>query len=365
MFIKELNLKNFRNYSTLNIEFEKGINVITGDNALGKTNILESISILSNIRSFRNITDSEIFKWGETSYFCSMSLGSPPYSRFEVGCAAVSGRIKKKAKIDGVPGKKISDYYGKFLTVILTPEDISLITGPPELRRRFFDSIICKTDAEYLNTLTEYKKIIASRNRVLRDIRDSKANAKDLDVWDDLYADRAAFILKKRIEFLKGFNSWFRDSELYISNRTDLLYMEYNSTLRSTDRDSVLKEISNKRARDVFKGYTGFGPHRDDYSMLTDDGKVFRNCASQGQIRTSSISLKIAELKLLENEMNESPVLLLDDVLGELDFNRRKRIMDLIEQKEQVIITTINDLIIKDGASGFKKFQVTGGSVIC
>ncbi len=174
MYIKELALRNFRNYKNITIDFSPGINYISGPNAAGKTNILESISIISNLRSFRNVSDSEIIQWGENSYFGSSILGDSSFTRFEIGCSLLSGKIQKKAKIDGQVIKRISEYYGKFLTVIFSPEDIALAGGPPDIRRKFFDAVISKVDVDYLNNLSEFKRILASRNKLLRDIREKK-----------------------------------------------------------------------------------------------------------------------------------------------------------------------------------------------
>jgi len=364
MFIKELAVKNFRNYKNLSLELSSGINLIAGSNATGKSNILESISIISNLKSFRNVPDTEIIKWGENSYFCSLSLGDSSLSKFEIGCTYLSDKIQKKAKIDGIAKKKISEYYGKFLTVIFSPEDINLVTGHPDIRRKFFDAIISKIDTDYLNSLGEYKKILTSRNKLLRDIREKKkSSSSELDIWDNMFAGRAKVILEKRIEFLDIFNSSFKDSSLQISGDEDSPYIYYNSTLNPGS--DIVEALFARRNKDIVFGLTGAGPHRDDYIFLNKEGKIFKNSASQGQKRTAAISLKIAECKFLEQETGEKAVILIDDIFGELDEKRRNKMMDILKNNNQIIITAVNpDIIQKNISVNIQKFLVSYGGVI-
>jgi DNA replication and repair protein RecF len=364
MYIKELVLRNFRNYSNISIDFSPGINLIAGSNAAGKTNILEAVSVVSNLRSFRNIPDSEIIKWGDSTYFCSSTLSDSSFLKFEIGCLLSSDKIQKKAKIDGLIKKRISDYYGKFLTVIFSPEDIALAGGPPDIRRKFFDSVISKVDIEYLNNLTDFKKILASRNKLLRDIREKKKKSYDLDIWDNLFSQRASVILNKRIEFLRIFNESFKESGMRISEN-ESPFIEYNSTFSSYETNIIIEELIKRRDRDIIIASTTSGPHRDDYLILYKDRKLFKNCASQGQKRTVAISLKIAECEFLERETKQKPVILIDDIFGELDEKRRNKMMDIIKGRNQIIITAINpDSIHIDCSSDIQKFFVLPGGIV-
>ncbi len=371
MHVKKLLCRNFRNYKELEIDFSPGINLITGLNAAGKTNILESVYLFSNIKSFRNVSDTELIKRGEDSYFCALNLGNPPYTAFEIGCAvSSSGKIAKKAKIDGAVKKKLSDYFGVFLAVVFSPDDIALVTGPPETRRRFFDSVISKTDSGYLHALSEYKRIIAERNNLLRDIREKKrAEFSELDIWDAMLAERASILLKKRIEFLDTYNSRFRESNLQISENLDSLHIRYVSSCRLFEKkqffekEKFIEELIKNRNMDIFSGSTGIGPHRDDYCFVFDNDLTFKNFASQGQKRTAGISLKIAEYKIIENS-REKPVILMDDVFGELDDNRKKRIMEIIGIKNQLIISSVNDFLEIGSSDSVHKFHVQNGGII-
>ena len=364
MHIKEVALKNFRNYKNISIDFSPEINFISGPNAAGKTNIIEAVSIISNLRSFRNIQDSEIIMWGENSYYCSLSLADSEYTKFEIGCS-LSDKIKKKAKIDGHVKKKISEYYGQFLTVIFSPEDIALAGGPPDIRRKFFDSVISKVDIEYLNSLSDFKRILASRNKLLRDIREKrKGKSSELDIWDSMFAVNASLILKKRNEFLKLFNESFKESGMCISDNEGFPYIDYNSTFSSCENTVIDEELKRRRDKDILLASTGLGPHRDDYAILYKDKKVFRNCASQGQKRTAAVSLKIAECEFLERETRKKPVVLIDDIFGELDAQRRNRIMDIINGQNQIIITAVNPDLIKMPAVDIRKFSVMPGGIV-
>jgi len=156
MYVKVLKLKNFRNYENLTMEFSPGINFITGENGAGKTNILEGITITSSVRSFRNIHDREIIRWGHDSYFCSSEVADGPDRTYEVGCLAGADKVTKRLKINGAAARSMSDYFGRMLTVVFSPADIDIISGPPETRRRYFDSVISKMDRQYLVVLTEF-----------------------------------------------------------------------------------------------------------------------------------------------------------------------------------------------------------------
>jgi DNA replication and repair protein RecF len=364
MYIKELVLKNFRNYSGISIDFSPDVNLISGPNAAGKTNILEGVSVVSNLRSFRNVPDSEIITWGNSTYFCSSTLGDSPYAKFEIGCSLSSDKILKRVKIDDFITKRISDYYGKFLTVIFSPEDIALTGGPPDIRRRFFDSVISKVDAEYLNNLGEFKKILVSRNKLLRDIRERKKKPLDLDVWDDMFSQRAAVILNKRIVFLKLFNESFNRSETYIAEN-EAPYIEYNSTFGSDNKNSIEQELKKRREKDIIAASTTSGPHRDDYLILYKESKAFKNCASQGQKRTAAVSLKIAECEFLERKTGQKPVILIDDIFGELDEKRRNKMMDIIKGRNQIIITAVNpDSIQMNDSADIQRFSVLSGGIV-
>jgi DNA replication and repair protein RecF len=373
MYIKELTLKNFRNYKNLFLEFSPGVNLIEGPNAAGKTNILEAISVISGLKSFRNISDQDMIKWGENSYFCSSVMAESPDIKFEIGFSFFHDKSQKKAKIDGIAKKTISDYYGKFLTVIFSPEDIFLVTGPPEVRRRYFDSIISKTDREYLSSLGKYKRILISRNKLLRDIREKKKSkpamgnmrtmANELEVWDNMLAKQASEIIRKRDNFLTGFNPSFINAYQNISETDDPPKIQYISVLKSSDEENIIQELKRRREKDIILASTQAGPHRDDFVFLFKEDLIYKYYASQGQKRTASVALKITEYNYLKNATSKMPVILIDDIFGELDDKRRKKMMDNFKENGQIIITALNSGLVPSYENDIRKFYVSSGAV--
>lgn len=360
MYIKQLSAKNFRNYKNLDLEFINGINFITGWNAVGKSNILEAISITSNIKSFRNVPDSEIIQWGNDSYYCSSQLGDARGSKFEIGFSTASGQVKKKAKIDGIEKRRLSEYYGKFLTVIFSPEDINIISGPPETRRKFFDGIISKVDEGYLRGLSDFKRVLVSRNKVLKDLNEQKEHSSaELDVWDRMFSEKASEIINKRGLFLEKFRNFFEEAYLGMSPGDSPPHLRYYSSFGTGKGEDILRFLKERRKRDIWRGTTTRGPHRDDYIFDNQRDVLFKNYASQGQKRSVSISLRISESRFIEDETGEAPVILIDDVFSELDEDRRNNLLENAIRKKQTIITSVNaDLIKKNRFDNFIHFFV-------
>lgn len=342
MYVRELTAKNFRNYDTLNITFTPGINFIIGNNGVGKTNILEAISIASNIKTFRNIHDSEIIKWNENDYHCSVVVGDSDDRVFEVGCTVLQDTIKKRLKIDGKEIKKAGAYYGRFLTVILSPGDINIINGAPEARRRFFDSVISKIDVTYFEALNEFKKVLASRNRILKEIKYNSAGKNQLDIWDALFSEKASIITNKRHAFIEKYNAIFRQFYINIAESDDPPLIAYDSTTGTNDASAILQQLHNARSRDCILGSTGVGPQRDDFILENEGGNRFIHYASQGQRRTAAVTLKIAECIMIEEFMGNKSVILVDDIFSELDERRRSKMIDILRRGNQIIFTMVH-----------------------
>jgi DNA replication and repair protein RecF len=360
MRVTDFIIKNFRNYSEAKLKFSEEINFITGENGSGKTNILEALSILSNIRSFRNIGDSSIIKKGETSYYCSAVLSESVYLKFETGCTTSNGKIIKKIKIDGGEIHKVRDYYGRFLTVIFSPGDINIITGSPELRRRFLDSVISKTDPEYIETLSEFKKILISRNALLRKIKSGgSSDYKNLEVWDMVFAEKACKIIKKRENFVNAFSGKFSISYKMISDTDETPDLFYQSLLKDKSSDDIYNLMVQNRNKDIRLGSTATGPQRDDYLIAYKNKESFNNFASQGQKRTASIAIKIAEFETVEEKTGEKCVILVDDIFSELDSSRRNNMVNVLSGGNQVIFTMVNtDFITADSFREASRFMV-------
>jgi len=363
MILDNLKLMNFRNYSSLDIHFSPEINFITGDNGSGKSNILEAVSVISNFKSVRNTSDSHIVKWGSRSYYCSGSVTDSEYEKFEVGFINENDKTKKKIKIDGKEITKASDYYGKLLSVVFNPSDINIITGAPELRRRYFDSVISKIFPDFIDELNDFKFVLNSRNILLKKIREGKTDNKQLDVWNRLFAEKAFIVLKKRETFIKDFNHFFSNTYSMISGEAGSPEIIYN-TVNSVNVDELCKLIQSRLRDDLRKGSTGTGPQRDDFIFQNSESFNFNNYASQGQKRTASISLKLAEFEMISKIKQKKSIILVDDIFSELDEKRRSNMIDLLKHKSQIIFTMVNSDYIKKGIYGdFKIFSVDNGSI--
>lgn len=342
MHIQELTARNFRNYSDVHINFSTDINFIIGNNGVGKTNLLEAISVASNIKTFRNIHDSEIIKWNEDSYYCSVLAGDSEDRLFEIGCTVLPDKVKKRLKIDGKEIKSASDYYGRLLTVILSPLDITIINGTPDYRRRFFDSVISKIDPRYFSALSEFKKVLSSRNRLLKEIKNGNANNEQLEVWDTLFSDKAGLIMNRRYEFIKKFNGTFNSLYSSIAENDDAPAIEYRSSCETSDPESIHRKLTHLRGRDLLLGATGIGPQRDDFILENNRKNRFTNYASQGQRRTAAVAMKVSECVVIEEEKNRKSVILVDDIFSELDEKRRLKVIDILRRGNQIIFTMVH-----------------------
>jgi DNA replication and repair protein RecF len=365
MYVQELTVKNFRNYSNLHITFAPEINFIIGNNGVGKTNILEAISVASNIKTFRNIHDSEIIRWNEVSYFSSVTTGENEDRIFEIGCTIAADKIKKRLKIDGKEIKSAGEYYGRLLTVILSPIDINIVNGAPDFRRRFFDSVISKIDVTYFETLNEFKKVLASRNSLLKKIKNNSENNRQLDVWDILFSEKASYIISKRYSFIEKFNRIFRHLYENIAVEDEPPGIEYYSTTGMDDAAAIHQKLIQIRNRDIILGSTGIGPQRDDFVLENSVKNRFTNYASQGQRRTAAVTLKVAECVIIEEEKGKKSVILVDDIFSELDEKRRSKMIDILRRGNQIIFTMVHfDPVKLHKFGNYKGFQVEPFGVV-
>lgn len=342
MYVEGIVLKRFRNYERIEIGFSRGTNFIVGPNGSGKTNILEAISVAANIRSFRGASDSDMVKWGEESYFCRLFSGESAFRELEIGYSSSSGLSRKKAKVDGREIQRASEYFGRLLTVIYSPGDILIITGAPELRRRFFDAIIARIDREYISMLGEFRKILSSRNRVLKSLAERRVSNGELDVWDEMLAASSYGIIKKRMDFIDLFTPSFREAYHSIADDDAVPSLCYQCCFGDTTIQRIREKYFETRKRDVAAGTTTTGPHRDDYILYHENGRLFSACSSQGQKRTASIAFKNAERIFIEDATGENVVVMIDDVFSELDTKRRENLVKSLHGGNQVIFTMVD-----------------------
>lgn len=358
MHILSLFLKNFRNYDEEKIEFHPHVNILMGMNAQGKSNLLEAIHYLSIFSSFRNAKDREMIKWGQPYFFLEGKIlrNNGEY----LLSAGYHEENKKILKVNGSQRKKIKDVLGVFNSVLFSPEDLNIIKNGPSARRRYLDQEMIQLFPSYYYSLIQYQKILGQRNNLLKEIRGSKNKLELLPVWSQQLVNQGSMIIKKRFEVLQKLTPLARLTHRKITNGAEELDLDYHSlelkgeeNLKTASLDKIknifFSQLDNNLVLENQRGITLFGPHRDDLKIMIN-GIDARKFASQGQQRTAALSLKIAELELVKSEIGEYPVLLLDDVMSELDQNRKNHLMQYIGNKVQTFITTTDfDFKQKEG----------------
>ena len=368
MRIKKLKVENFRNLENLDIEFSEGINIIYGNNAQGKTNIIESIYIFSFGKSFRANKDIELLKFDKEYFLSNIKIMKKDRElEMDFGFDKISN--KKMIKVNGVIQKKISDIIGKLNVVVFKPEDIKIVTDSPSIRRKYIDYLISSISKSYLENITKYKKVMEERNNLLKEIKLRLKGSKNLDetdsnfldVYDKLLSKLNCEIYNERKRVIEKLNNYIYDihlklTENYINN--EKLHIKYVSNV-AEDIEKMYNNLSKSRLNDINKGYTSLGIHRDDYiiSINSLDVSIY---GSQGQKKSSIISLKLSELKVIEEIIGEKPVLLLDDYMSELDEKRRLKFLDIIEDI-QIIITTTHKISIDGKENTY--FYVDNGKI--
>jgi DNA replication and repair protein RecF len=359
MHIEKLILKNFRNYEDLSLNLDKGINVFVGDNAQGKTNILESIYYCSVGKSHRTAKDKELIKWDAKESYISLYVSKERLDKkidikiFKEG--------KKGVRINSIKLNTISDLIGVFNAVIFSPEDLKIVKESPSYRRKFLDIELCKLDKRYYYNLVQYNKVLNERNSVLR----KWINGKDIiEVYDKQMSKFGSYIIKERLNYIKSLNEKGKIIHKEITSEKEDIEFEYISSLREFNNieNELFKLLSENRQKDIEKGITSLGPHRDDFSISINNIDT-RKFGSQGQQRTSVLSIKFASLEIIKEQSGEYPVLLLDDVLSELDLTRQKYILNSIK-KVQTIITGTGIFDISSHLHGHvKMYHVNNGVV--
>ncbi|MCC3359340.1 DNA replication/repair protein RecF [Bacillus sp. REN16] len=344
MFIEEIELTNYRNYEKLSIHFEDKVNVILGENAQGKTNVMESIYVLAMAKSHRTSNDKELIRWDEEY---AKIEGRVQKRNGPLTLQLVVSKKGKKAKSNHLEQQKLSQYVGNMNVVMFAPEDLNLVKGSPQVRRRFIDMEIGQVSAVYLHDLSQYQKILHQRNHYLKQLQTKKQHDQTmLDVLTSQLIQAAAKIVKKRIEFLLLLQKWAEPIHHGISRGLETLQIEYKPSievLETADLSKMVDVYDEKfakiRVREIERGVTLAGPHRDDLAFFVN-GKDVQTFGSQGQQRTTALSLKLAEIELIQSEIGEYPILLLDDVLSELDDYRQSHLLNTIQGKVQTFVTT-------------------------
>lgn len=360
MLIKSIKLENYRNLENTDFFPAEGINIIYGDNAQGKTNLLECIWLFTGGRSFRGSKDNELISFGEKYSRVSLCFNSA--SREQTIVITVSGG-KREAILNDVPKKYMSQVIGSFCAVVFSPDHLSLIKSGPEERRNFIDAAICQIKPSYAVLLSRYKRMLNERNALLKDIPRHRELEDMLDIWDERLAHEGSAIAVERMKYAEKLSQLAAGFYDGISGGRESLSISYKTGScreegydREMIKSEMLSTLSTRRSDDIYCGFTTTGVHRDDLNVRINQ-KEARSFGSQGQQRSAVLAMKLAEAAVLGNERHEKPVILLDDVLSELDPKRQNYLLNKLEGM-QVFITCCERV-----ESPEKKFRIENGKI--
>ena len=354
MWIKNIKINNFRNYNKEEIKLEENINIFYGENAQGKTNIIEAIFLCSMGKSFRAKKDKEMINLN----FENAQIEIEYQKLDRDGKIKIDLGSKKIVHINGVKIKKLSELLGNINVVIFTPDDINILKGGPQNRRRFLDIMISQLKPNYMYNLNLYLKTLEQRNNYLRQIKEERKDENLLDIWDEKLSEYAINIYRYRNEFVQKIKNKIKIIHNEITNSKEKIEIEYIT--ECNNREEFLKLLKQRRKLDIIKGFTTKGIHRDDFVIYINN-KQLDVYGSQGQHRTAILSLKLSELNIIYDEIGEYPILLLDDFMSELDEKRRKNFLEKIKNA-QVIITCTEKIEVENNK--FLIYNVKEGKVL-
>lgn len=362
MYIKNIELTNFRNYESLKVDFNRNVNLLLGNNAQGKTNLLEGIYLTSMGKSFRTSKDSDLVKFDENLARIRTEACRDDFDTVvEINIKRDS---KKSIKKDGVNLRKTSELLENIFIVIFSPEDLKIVKDEPEKRRKFIDRELCQIQPLYYDSLTNYKKTLLQRNTYLKE---ENIEHSILDLWDTQLAHYGARIVHIREKFIQKISRFSGKIHSSITGGKESLFLEYNPNIQFMENLKELEEFFYDEIKKSFKNdfrqrTTTRGPHKDDISFYVN-GVNMRNFGSQGQQRTCALSLKLAELNLIKEETEEDAILLLDDVMSELDATRQEYLIKTLKDNQLFITTTDIDENILNSFPDAKLIYIEKGSI--
>ena len=363
MTVNSVNIKNFRNIADLSFTADNGVNVIYGENAQGKTNILESIWLFTGCKSFRGAKDNELIKFGED--FAKINLNFSDKSREKKSEIIIADK-KKNASLNGVSLRSTAELIGSFYAVIFSPVHLSLIKDGPSARRKFLDTALCQLKPSYAEHLAGYKRALVQRNALLKDLHLNSELYDMLDTWDDQLARYSACVIKERLQYIDLLSEYSKSIYSGISENKESFSVFYskNIDINLSVKDIFLSEIENlknSRKEDILSKTTTVGPHRDDLEILINDVSA-RSFGSQGQQRSCALALKLGESEIIKKVTGETPVALLDDVMSELDEKRQDYVLNHINDR-QVFLTCCDPSQVLRLCGG-KSFLIKDGEII-
>ena len=357
MVIESIKLENFRNYETLELQLDPGTNIFYGENAQGKTNILESVYLCGTTKSHKGSKDREMIRFDQEEAHIRMKLDRDG-SSYSIDMHLKKNRPKGIA-INGVPIRKAGELLGLGNFVFFSPEDLNIIKSGPGERRRFMDLELCQLSKVYLFQLSNYNKILNQRNKLLKEITFRPEYLDTLDVWDRQLVQYGERVIREREKFVGRLNKIIGGIHQRLSGGRETLVIHYEKNVEPEEFEA---RLTANRDRDLKLRTTQAGPHRDDL-CFDIGGMDIRKFGSQGQQRTAALSLKLSEIELVKQEIKDTPVLLLDDVLSELDSNRQKYLLDGIHDIQTLITCTGLDEFVENRFEINKVFRVSDGVV--
>lgn len=358
MIIKSVELENFRNYNTLSIDFSNGTNILYGDNAQGKTNILEALYLCSTTKSHKGSKDKEIinFEANEAHIKLMLTKKDVPY-RIDMH---LKKNQTKGIAVNGIPIRRATELFGIINVIFFSPEDLSIIKSGPSERRRFMNMELCQIDKLYTVDLLNYNKIINQRNKLLKDLsfHFDKSLYDTLDIWDQQLADYGTKIVKRREQFICQINEIINEIHNKLTGGKEDICIRYEKNM---DAEHLKDELVKSRERDIKTKNTSIGPHRDDLGFYVKNIDL-RKYGSQGQQRTAALSLKLSEIELVKKVIHDDPVLLLDDVMSELDSNRQMQLLESIKGIQTIITCTGLDEFIENRVEIDRIYKIVNGT---
>lgn len=357
MIIESIELKNYRNYDELHMEFSPGTNILYGNNAQGKTNILEAVYVCCTTKSHRGSKDRDMIHFHEEESHIKLNIrkNDVPYR--------IDMHLKKnKAKgvaVNGVPIRKASELFGIVNVVFFSPEDLNLIKNGPAERRKFIDLELCQLNRLYVHSLVSYNRILMQRNKLLKELMFKPEFEETLDIYDMQLVQFGREIIRYRHDFIARLNDMIYEIHYNLSGEKEQLKILYDPDV---DMDGFEQQLRKSRQQDMKQKTTLTGPHRDDIGFFID-GIDIRKFGSQGQQRTAALSLKLAEIELVKKIVKDYPILLLDDVLSELDGNRQNHLLSAINHIQTMITCTGLEDFVNNRFQMDRLFQVVDGTV--
>ena len=357
MYIHSLELSHYRNYDQLSIEFDPGITILYGDNAQGKTNILEAIYLSGTTKSHRGSKDKDIIQFDQNESHIRLHL-----SKNDVSHRIDMHLRKNKSKgvaIDGQSIKKSGELFGIIHMIFFSPEDLSIIKNGPAERRRFMNLELCQLNRLYYYNYVNYNKALNQRNTLLKQIAYHSDLEDTLEVWDTYLIEYGKCIIEGREDFIKKLNEIVKQIHYHLTGGKESIEIGYEKNVTTENYESMMQQ---KRQTDLKYQSTQVGPHRDDICFYIN-GIDVRKYGSQGQQRTAALSLKLAEIELVKEMIHDTPILLLDDVMSELDHNRKNYLLDSIKDIQTIVTCTGYDDFMKSRLLINRIYKVTNGTI--